>query len=1845
MLYALNSDPDSSSQVLWEDGERVFRRGWLIGNDGNRSAVLVVVPAAEHASRWCFDRFTHEYALKDELDGPWAVQPLELTSDGPRPVLVLEDTGGEALHRLLGAPMDVGSFLRLAIGTAMALGKLHQRGLVHKDIKPANILVNGTTGEVRLTGFGIASRLSRERQAVEPPETLAGTLAYMAPEQTGRMNRSIDSRSDLYALGVTFYQMITGSLPFTAADPVEWVHCHIARMPMPPSKRRAGLPFPLSAIIMKLLAKTAEERYQTAAGLERDLRRCHAEWEDRRSIDEFQLGRYDTPDRLLMPETLYGREREVEALRAALERVVKGGGPELVLVSGYSGIGKSSVVHELHKALVPPRGLFASGKFDQYKRDIPYATLGQALQSVVRPLLGRDDIELGSWRDALLEAIGPNGRLMVDLVTELELVIGEQPPIPELAPRDAQRRFQLVFRQFIGVFARPEHPLVLFLDDMQWLDPATLDLLDDLLTRSDLRHLLLIGAYRDNEVDAAHPLIRKLEAIRNQGGKVEEITLAPLSYEHLGQLVAAALRCDAVYAVPLTRLVQEKTAGNPFFAIQFLHALADERLLTFDHGVSQWTWDLGRIRAKGYTENVVDLMVGKIARLSAKTQTALQQLACLGNAAETPLLALVLGTSEADVDAALWEAVRQELVNRFEGRYRFSHDRVQEAAYSLMPEALRAEAHLVIGRLLAATIPEERRSEAVFDIVNQLNRGASRIDLPEEREQAARLNLLAGKRARNSTAYASALNYLADGRALLPQDPWNQHYRLAFDLEFHRAECEFLTGALTHADERLSALSGRAKNSMDSAAIARLRLDLYTTLGRNDRAVEVSLEYLRQTGINWNAHPTREEVLEEYARVWRQLGDRQIEDLAGLPMMTDPLYLSTLEVLASLQAPARFTNEHLPRLAAGRMTNICLEHGNSDASPLAYVRFGQLLTSLGDYQNGLRFGKLGVDLVERVELGRFKSRVYLAFGHSISPWNNHVNVSLGELRLAFEAAQKAGDLTFASYACSSIITLLLFAGEPLNGVDQQCEDAAAFIQAARFDLVTGMIGPSRQLIKTLRGRTDRFGSFTTSPEYSERETERHLETSSRSKIAACWYWIRKLQARFFAHEWAAAVDAGSKAKQLLWTSQSNVEEAEYLFYGALAPAAHYDAVSAEEKAQHRVDILELHMRLRTLADNCSENFAGRAALVGAEIARIEGRAFDAMDLYEQAIRSARGSGFVHNEALAYEIAARFYAARGFGQIALFYLRNALDGYLRWGAEGKAQQLVRLHPELGENQPAPGPTNTIGTPVEQLDLATVIKLSQAVSGTIVQEQLLTTVMRTAIEHAGAERGVLALSRGGEPRIAAEATIDGDEVVVHLCDAAVTPTALPEAILHYVQHTRESVILDDAAAQNTFSADPYIRAHTARSILGLPLVTQANFIGMLYLENNLAAAAFAPARITVLKLLAAQAAISLENTRLYRDLAEREAKIRRLVDANIIGIVIFDVEGQIIEANDTFLRMLGYDRSDLVSGGVRWTDLTPPEWRDRAEQAMQEMGTAGTLPPFEREYFRKDGSRVPVLIGAASLEANGNQGVAFVLDLTERRRAESEARENERRYRETQMELAHANRVATMGQLTASIAHEVNQPIAATKVNAEAARRWLNRDVPDLEEARQLLARIANDSDRAGNVVSRIRDLVKKAPPRIQPVHMNEAISEVIELTRGEAAKYGVSMQTQFSKSLPAVKADRTQLQQVILNLILNAIQAMGESGMALREVQIGTEMNWPDNVLVSVRDSGPGIRPQSIERLFDPFYTTKQAGMGMGLAICRSIVEGHGGRIWATANVPRGAAFHFTLPAARGQIQA
>jgi PAS domain S-box-containing protein len=1816
-------------EILWEDGEFVLSR---VAWDGEPFPLLAVMPSSSQPSPETLARLQHAYALREELDPAWAARPLRLEPHQGRLTLLSEDPGGEPLSRLTGRPWETGSFLRLAIGIATALAQVHQRGLIHKDIKPTNVLVNSVTGQVWLVGFGIASRLPRERQAPSPPEMIAGTLAYMAPEQTGRMNRSIDFRSDLYALGITLYEMLTGELPFTASDPMEWVHCHIARQPVPPDERVAGISRPLSGIVMKLLAKTAEERYQTAAGLERDLRRCFASWEAQHRIDAFPLGQQDTSDRLLILEKLYGREREIEILLAAFDRVVTTGRTELVLVSGYSGIGKSAVVSELHKALAASRGLFASGKFDQYKRDIPYATLVQAFQGLIRPLLGQSEAELADWRDALSEALGPNGRLIIDVVPELKLLIGDQPLVAELPPQQAQSRLHQMFRRFLGVFAQPEHPLALFLDDLQWLDAGTLDVLADLLIQADVQRLLVIGAYRDNEVDSAHPLMRKLDAVRKEGALVQEISLAPLAREDLGRFIADTLSCRPRRAAALARLVHQKTGGNPFFAIQFISTLAEEGLLRFDHDAARWRWELDRIHARGYTDNVVDLMVGKLTRLPIKTQAALQQLACLGNVAEITMLSIVLGKSEEDIRADLWDAVRLELVEHLEGSYKFIHDRVQEAAYSLIPERLRAETHLRIGRLLAAHTPAEKREEAIFEIVNQLNRSAPLITSLDEREQLAEFNLLAGQRAMVTTAYASALTYLALGEAMLPKNSWESHHELTFALALRRAECEFLTGALAEAEQRLATLSRRAASTVERATVACLRVDLYTTLDQGSRAIAVGLDYLRHLGIDWPPHPTEEEARREYDRIWSQLGSRTIESLIELPLMSDPASLATLDVLSKIGPSAFYTDANLLALVTCRAVNLSLERGNCDASCIAYVLLSMVAgPRFGDYRTAVyRFGQLGYDLVERRGLTRFQARTYMNFGGGVVPWTKHVLAGRDLVRRAFEAASKAGDLTYAAYCGDQLNANLLAAGDPLAEAEHEAERGLAFAQKARFGLVVDAITPQLGLIRTLRGLTLTFGSFD-DEQFDESWIERHFSENPDLAFVECWYWIRKLQARFFAGDYASAIEASSRAQRLSWTAASQLETAEYQFYGALSHAASCDSASPDGRQQHVEALAAHHGQLEVWAANCPDNFENRAALVGAEIARIEGRELDAERLYEQAVRSARANGFIHNEALANELAARFYAARGFEKIARVYLQDARYGYVRWGADGKVKQLDEIYPHLREDRPATSGAATIRAPVWQLDVETVAKASQAVSSEIVIESLIKTLMEIAVEHAGAERGVLIVLRGDRFWVEAEATTGRKTVDVNLRQALVAPSELPLSILQYVVRAREPVISDDASSEKPFSADEYVTSRHVRSVLCLPLIKQAKLVGVLYIENNVAASVFTPARIAVLKLLASQAAISLENARLYGELTMSEERWRNLFESVPVGVNMVGLHRRYVAANPAFQRMTGYSEAELHN--LTPVDITHEDDRASTEAVMSAQMTGQPYVQHrEKRYLRKDGGVIWAEVDAFLAPVAGSApllaGVA--VDITERKRAEEA-------LRDARADLERMARLTTMGELTASIAHEINQPLAAIVTRSEAALRFLSWDKPDLDEVRDALSGIARDGIRAADVIRGLRALARKSRQQLTKLDVDDVIRQVLALARGEVLRHDVVLQTELAAGDRPIMGDRVQLQQVLLNLIMNGVEAMREVTERTRELTISTALAEPGSVLVAVQDTGAGLDPAVSERMFQPLFTTKPDGLGIGLSICRTIIEAHGGRLWGSPRSPHGAVFRFTVP--------
>jgi PAS domain S-box-containing protein len=965
----------------------------------------------------------------------------------------------------------------------------------------------------------------------------------------------------------------------------------------------------------------------------------------------------------------------------------------------------------------------------------------------------------------------------------------------------------------------------------------------------------------------------------------------------------------------------------------------------------------------------------------------------------------------------------------------------------------------------------------------------------------------------------------------------------------------------------------------------------------------------------------------EYEEMRRTLGDRPIESLVDLPMMDDPEMQAVMKLFSGLGNLAYHADLDLYQMISCCMVKLSCRHGTSEYSAIGY---GAIAIVLGPafhrFADGEAFARLAVAVADRYGFTAQKAGAHFLMQMAVL-WTRPIEDALTCLEAAIRSVAETGEMVYACWNRQHRLTDLMARGDPLDQVWLESVSALDFVRKYKFGQL--VILSIQGFVQSLRGAAGSGAPL------NEAELEARVLRGG-VPLVACFHWILQLQRHFLLGNAERALEFAAKAKPILWSARLNLQSMDYCFYHSLAIAAVFPAPSSERRAGLREDFIAHLRSFQRWAESCPATFAHKHALISAEWARLEGRDIEAMPLYEQAIRSAAERGFLQDQALAGELAARFYRLRGLEKVADAYLDEARDCYVRWGAWAKVAQLDKSHPRFRQ-QASLAAKPTIETSVERLDLATVIKMSEAVAGEIVLERLIETLMIIAVEHAGADRGLLILPHGGQYQIEAEARSGRDGVRVRLLGTPVTPPELPVLVLEQVIRTESQVILDDARGENVFAEDEYIGRKQARSLLCLPLLKQAELIGVLYLENSLASHVFTPGRIAVLKLLASQAAIALENARLYSDVAEREAKIRRLVDANIIGIFISSPSGEIIEANDAFLKMMGYDREDIAAGNMRLADLTPPESRASAARALVGINTTGAVQPYEKEYLRKDSSRVPVLIGSTAFDEQQDQGVAFVLDLTERKRAEAEARESERRYREAQLELAHANRVATMGQLTSSIAHEVNQPIAAAVTYASAARRFLNAEPPNFREVDDALSLIVREGNRAGEVVGRIRALIKKAPARKDAVEINDAILEVIALTRTEASNNNVSVRTQLAEGLPPVQGDRVQLQQVLLNLIINAIEAMRDIGDEARELLISSR-NEPDGVSVDVRDSGPGFAPAALERVFDAFYTTKRGGLGLGLSICQSIIEAHNGRLWASPNVPRGAIFRFTTPA-------
>ncbi|WNG16516.1 AAA family ATPase [Cystobacter fuscus] len=1428
--------------------------------------VIIKTPMVASPGRMEDERYRREFSILQRLrDVRGVARPYACERLGERPVLLLERVQGQTLSESMstGQPLELSSFLNLALSLVSTLGEVHCRNVIHKDIKPSNIILE-PSGEARLIDFGVATLQKVEYLDAAPTHLIEGTLAYMSPEQTGRMNRAVDYRTDFYSLGVTFYELLTGQRPFQGRDALEWFHAHMAQRPTPPHELNPQVPPVLSDLVLKLLAKTAEERYQSTEGLRADLERCReALNEDTQAV--FVLGTQDRPDRFQLPQRLYGREAQVATLLEGFERVTRTGRPELFLVSGYSGIGKSSVVNELHKPVVQCRGFFLSGKFDQFQRNIPYATLAQILRGLVQQLLAGSEEDVSRWRQQVNEAWEGHGQMLVDLVPQLEVLVGPQPALQQVPPKEAQRRFYQVVRRFFAVFATRAHPLVVFLDDLQWADPASLPLLSQLLSHPESPPVLWMGAYRDNEVSPSHPLMQTLEGIRKEGARLTNLRLEPLSVEQVEHLVADTLPGAGREVVePLSALVHEKTGGNPFFLLQLLVALHQDGLLVRVPG-DGWHWDVEEVRSRDYSENIVDFMVDKLRQFPPGTQHLLRLAACVGNVFSHQMLGFLadLGDVEQGIEPALQEGM---LVRSGPEKYRFLHDRIQQAAHRLLSNSEREAIHLRIGRLLLERLSQDETRESLFDVVSQLNAAADLIVEATERHQLARLNAEAGGKAMAAIALRPAITYLSTAFPLIPGDPWETDYTLAFKLKFSQARCEYMLGNIAEARRLVEKLVPRARTRADIEASFGLKHDVHFASGERQEGLACMLECLALLGMPLPRNPTWQEAVAADAEVWAELGERPIASLAELPLMTDPDMKLVISALFKLFNSAFSTDLHLVVVLLSRMVCLSLRHGIVDASAFGFSWFGVIIGSLFKrYRQGLAFAKLAQEVVERYDLAFHRPDVLLS-SQFISYWNQPLPKAQELALSGLHHALQVGNVSTASYCSLEIALNRLAMGHNLEEVHQESLVRGEFLSK------TGFLDPQESLLlnqrymQQLRGYTLSFGTLN-GDGFDERAFEAQLPSSPRRSTRT--FWIVKLQSRFMCGDYAEARGAADKAAELLRANNGILHFREFHLYRALTLAACFEGAPPEDQRRLLETIQGHHRQLAEWAENCPENFLALERLVSAELARLAGRPDEATCAYEAAIQSARENGATQYVALASELAANFWRTRRAPIVAHAFAREARAAYRQWGAQGKVQHLESLWPQLAALADTEEALTTSSTDSTRIDALTLVKAQQAVSSEIELDRLVKTLLHAAIENAGAQRGALLLPERDSLSVAA--TSDAP--------SRGTAPALPWSLLSYVRRTREHVLIGDASKPHPFYSDTHLAHSGARSVLCLPLLRQEQFCGVLYLENNLAANAFSPVRLVLLGHLASQAAISIENARLYEDVQRARTELHR------------------------------------------------------------------------------------------------------------------------------------------------------------------------------------------------------------------------------------------------------------------------------------------------------------------------------------------------------------------------------
>jgi len=1617
---------------IYESSASLVYRGIRVQD---QRSLVVKLLKQDYPSPQELTRYRQEYEITRSLNLEGVVKAYSQQDYQRTLVILLEDFGGESLEQWMHkrpetfCPMPLATFLPLALDLTNILGRIHAANVIHKDINPGNIVFNPDTGVVKIIDFGIATQFSRTNPTFKSHYGLEGTLAYLSPEQTGRMNRSLDYRTDFYSLGVTFYELLTGHLPFPTTDILELVHCHIAKHPVPPHELNATIPKPVSDIILKLMAKNAEDRYQSAWGIKADLETAFCQFAETGQIDSIQLGIQDVCDQFQIPQKLYGREAEIEALLAAFDRVAGRGNEqlrlkneensefkvELMLVSGYAGVGKSALVQELYKPISAKRGYFVSGKFDQFQCNIPYSAIADALQKLVQQLLSEPDEHLQQWRSQLLTALGTNGQIIIDIIPEIELIIGKQSPIPEVGATEAQNRFHRIFGQFVRVFCSESHPLTIFLDDLQWIDSATIKLIELMLLDEQTQSLFLIGAYRDNEVNPTHPLALMLERLRKQGAVLQEITLTPLTLEPLSQLIAETLHRNADTVCPLAELVLRKTEGNPFFVSEFLRMLHSENLLTFYAEGLSWQWNIAQIQAQDITDNVVELMLHKLNKLPENTQQILRLAACIGAEFNLDTLSIVCEKSHKTVFQDLLTAIQVGLIqplseldeNLLIQEYKFLHDRVQQASYILIDESQKQIVHLQIGRnLLGKTLPD-RLSDRLFEIVDHLNHGIELVTDQLERNEITRLNLIAGQKAKAAIAYSMAKKYLVRGRAWLADSSWQTNYDLTLDLYLETTEVAYLCGELEQVESWAVVVLQAAETVLDIVKVYEVKIQTDIAQNQPLEAINTGLQVLQQLGISFPETPTQLDIQLELDTITSLIGEQPIEDLLRLPEMTQPDKLAAMKILSSITIAAYVASPDLMPLLVTKQVNLSIQYGNAVVSPFAFAFYGLILCGTsGNIENGYEFGQLALNLLTYPNTHSLRARTLLIVNNFIIHWKEHIRNTTQSLLEAYQRGLETGDLEFAAYCAHCYCFQSYIVGKELVEVDREMTKYNEAIRQIKQKTALTWNQIFQQTIANLVGYsvnpTRLVGKF-----YNEENGLPQHETAN-DGTAIFDVYFNKLFLCYLFSQYAQAVENSTIAERYLIRITGTPISSFYYLYDALARLAIYSESSTQVQEELLKKITFSQEKMKQWAQYAPMNCLHKYYLVQAETARVLSQWFEAEEFYEQAIQGARENKYIQEEALAYELAAKHYLSRGREKFAQLYMKEAHYCYERWGATAKVKDLETRYPQFFPQSSSVTSTpirttagTTSNTPNIAFDLATVMKASQAISSEIELEQLLSSLMQILIENAGAQTGCLLLDNSGAWAIEATCEFnDGEQVcATRVLQSVPIANRLPESILQYVIRTHEAVIFNDATREGNFINDPYIQRNQTQSLLCLPLLNQSKLVGVLYLENQLAAGAFTPDRSQVLNLLSTQAAIAIENARLYSKLRASESQMAQFLEAVPVGIAAIDATGRLYYANQWGIHLMGRGIDPAVPPDqiaeayqlyVTGTDQIYPTEKMPLIRALN--GERTTIDDVE---IRQNNQTIPVEVwGTPVFDEQGNvvYAIAAFQDITERKQAE-------------------------------------------------------------------------------------------------------------------------------------------------------------------------------------------------------------------------------------------------------------